>query len=519
MPISDIAVLSEEAQKGDVFGIVRLYNVTNPSKPEASAHRIFSITYPSHPLSQAIKAIDERLTGKRGQGTFIFAGGYGTGKSHCLLTLFHLFASPNVAKAWQERWSLKVRLPEAKRVVLQLMEGEEGNPEFLWEPIFKTLGKASLLRQIRDFPTISQLKDMIGNQPTVIVLDELESWYEAIPDPVRKTRNLNFLQVLSEVSSDSDCKLIMLTSLYGRNQEILGRLGRDQVFIQDLGASEDKADVIRFRLFQSIDNTKAKRVVEKYVKQYADLKGSLGAVVEPIDEYRSRMLRYYPLHPELLDVLFHSFSASRNYQNTRGILYLLSTVLRDSYAERDILLPSDVNPENEEVYGDLFNLEPHLVDRCLEDIKRTSDEKLAKGILATILLRSFVTGQPGANEGQIVLGSLAPDRHINQILRVLAKLERSAWFLHRSNGRYLVKAEENLPVSINARADRQLAEDHKPAEDRLAKVIASFKVSPEDAVVKGPKLYPMHFRRRKNSSRRIGHRQKYLQVIIDDIEA
>ena len=52
-----------------------------------------------------------------------------------------------------------------------------------------------------------------------------------------------------------------------------------------------------------------------------------------------------------------------------------------------------------------------------------------------------------------------------------------------------------------------------------AKVVASFKISAEDAVVKGPKLYPMHFRRRKNSSRRIGHRQKYLQVMIDSIEA
>lgn len=52
-----------------------------------------------------------------------------------------------------------------------------------------------------------------------------------------------------------------------------------------------------------------------------------------------------------------------------------------------------------------------------------------------------------------------------------------------------------------------------------AKVIASLKVCGDDAVVKGPKLYPMHFRRRKNSSRKVGHRQKYLQVVIDTIEA
>ena len=52
-----------------------------------------------------------------------------------------------------------------------------------------------------------------------------------------------------------------------------------------------------------------------------------------------------------------------------------------------------------------------------------------------------------------------------------------------------------------------------------AKVIASFKTTAEDAVVKGEKLYPTHLRRRKNSRRRIGHRQKYLQVVIDKIEA
>ena len=52
-----------------------------------------------------------------------------------------------------------------------------------------------------------------------------------------------------------------------------------------------------------------------------------------------------------------------------------------------------------------------------------------------------------------------------------------------------------------------------------AKVVASFKSTAEEAVVKGKKLYPMQFRRRKDSKRRIGHRQKYLQVTIDKIKA
>jgi large subunit ribosomal protein L21 len=52
-----------------------------------------------------------------------------------------------------------------------------------------------------------------------------------------------------------------------------------------------------------------------------------------------------------------------------------------------------------------------------------------------------------------------------------------------------------------------------------AKVIASFKGTADEAVVKGKKLYPTYLRRRKNSKKRVGHRQKYLQVVIDKIEA
>jgi large subunit ribosomal protein L21 len=52
-----------------------------------------------------------------------------------------------------------------------------------------------------------------------------------------------------------------------------------------------------------------------------------------------------------------------------------------------------------------------------------------------------------------------------------------------------------------------------------AKVVASFEKSAAEAVIKGKKLFPTYLRRRKNSRRRIGHRQKYLQIAIEKIEA
>jgi large subunit ribosomal protein L21 len=52
-----------------------------------------------------------------------------------------------------------------------------------------------------------------------------------------------------------------------------------------------------------------------------------------------------------------------------------------------------------------------------------------------------------------------------------------------------------------------------------AKVIGRFKSTAADGVVKGEKLYPAYRRRRKASKKRIGHRQKFMEVTIEKIEA
>ena len=52
-----------------------------------------------------------------------------------------------------------------------------------------------------------------------------------------------------------------------------------------------------------------------------------------------------------------------------------------------------------------------------------------------------------------------------------------------------------------------------------AKVIGRFADKASESVIGGIKLYPQHFRRRKNSKKRIGHRQKYLRITIEKIEA
>jgi len=452
--IKNATIVSEEVCCGEVFGTVKLYHLNDPTKPESSAKRILGMTYPTQALCQAMTAVEERIQGKRQQGTFIFAGDYGTGKSHSLLVLYHLLTSPSEGRWWLDKWNLAFSFPSEIQVAVSHLLIED--PDFVWEPIFTKLGRTDLLAEVRDHPTGDHIRQLVGEESLVIILDELESWFDPIEDTSRRERNLNFLQNLTEMAQDPSLKLIVLASLYGRNQQLLGRMGRERMFLKDLGAEEDKARVVLFRLFEEIDRNEAHRTVDSYIETYAAIGDQVGIPAGTLDSYRARMLAYYPLHPELMDVLFQVYGACKDYQNTRGILYILSGVLRRCASERDLLLPSDVDPSFSEVNDDLYQLDPVLLARAIDDIQRSKDELLARDILSTILLRSFVPEMAGADESQVFLGCLRPGLNINELHRVLAKLEANAWYLWRSEDRYVIRPEENLPVSINSRAARQL---------------------------------------------------------------
>ena len=53
--------------------------------------------------------------------------------SHIGGLLFLIFTSLGMVKVWQERWVLIILLSHSRVVELQIIEGEEGNLEFLWE--------------------------------------------------------------------------------------------------------------------------------------------------------------------------------------------------------------------------------------------------------------------------------------------------------------------------------------------------------------------------------------------------
>jgi len=435
MKISDFVRLREEVIRGEITGWINLRGLFEGGR-EADADYIFNITYPITEIKNLIEALDQRIKGKRTQGFFEIMGGYGTGKSHILLLLYHLFKNPDKGKEWLKRNSLSLKLPDSSTVLaIQLMDYP---PEYLWEPIFKGLGREDLIEKVRTYPGASLLKEALKDKDLVIIIiDELESWYRSVDD---KDSNLNFLQVLAEVSCEEKSNLIVFCALYGEVPEITARTGRVGPYRVNLTLSRDRPKVVLFRLIDGILNPEAvSKVAESYVEHY---RRSELEIPEP-SRYKMKMVEYYPIHPELMDTLLTRYSSSPNYQNTRGVLYLLSSVLSKMYEKVDLLLSSDVDMDEEE----LLSLGRLLVENAKKDAESIGDS-LTRRILNVILLYSFgEEGKTGASRDDVILGVLRPNLNVNDVDVVLEGLPNVAPHVWPRDGKYIIGLEAN-PVAL-----------------------------------------------------------------------
>jgi hypothetical protein len=102
-------VLSEEG----IEGIIDLANVDDRRrrKLEARPADLFDLTYPTADTRRVVQTIHRRFSGDRGApGLFLFEGLKGSGKSHLLVLVYHLFVKDNagVLKAVADLKNLKV---------------------------------------------------------------------------------------------------------------------------------------------------------------------------------------------------------------------------------------------------------------------------------------------------------------------------------------------------------------------------------------------------------------------------
>ena len=471
--IKDATILSEEVKSGRIYGVVQLYKVLE-DKPalEKNPADVFARTYLTDALRMALDQIRYKLTGQDQRGSLVFTGGYGSGKSHQLLALYHTLTHPDLAAQWLERHGYDEPLSIPENLTVIVLHTARVDYDNLWEPIFQRLGAEDVLHLIKRYPTIPQIRQALGNRSVVIIIDEIENWYETIlPQQgsmaeTSRAANRTFLQHLLELANEPDVPLMVLFSLIRENPDIVDVIDRTGPLSINLSTAADREEILLYRLFERIDRQKAAQVVDRFIALYRERQ--IAVPMGDYESYRARMARLYPLHPELLQVLFERYSTASNYANTRGILYLLATVLREQAANTPILLASAVDAARFD--DELVVLDRALVEATVRDIERVDHIEYGREILSTVLLYSINREQQvGASETEIVMGVTTPEINPNDVLLGLNRLLGQAWHLHKLNGRYAVRIEENIFAVVQNRA-RDVSE--QAAIERIAQVLA-----------------------------------------------
>ena len=454
--IADIATLSEEVKSGQVYGVVQLYKVLEDRPAlEKNPADVFARTYLTDALRTALDQVRYKLTGQDQRGGLVFTGGYGSGKSHQLLALYHTLTHPDLAAQWLGGHGYDEPLPTPDSLVVIVLHTARVDYNNLWEPVFQQLGAQNVLSQIKRYPTIPRIRQALGGRPVVVIIDEIENWYETIlPQRVStaetsRAANRTFLQHLLEVANEPDVPLMVLFSLIRENPDIVDVIDRTGPISINLSTATDREEILLYRLFEQVDRNKAAQVVDRFTELYRERQ--IAVPMGDYESYRARMARAYPLHPELLRVLFERYSTASNYANTRGMLYLLANILREQAANVPILLASAVDAARFD--DELVVLDRPLVEATARDIERVSHIEYGREILSTVLLYSINREQQiGAGETEIVMGVATPEINPNDVLLGLNRLLGQAWHLHKLNGQYAVRIEENVFAVVQNRA-------------------------------------------------------------------
>jgi hypothetical protein len=458
-------VLSEEG----IEPIIDLANVSDArgGKLEARPDDFLSLTFPTNDMRRVVQGLNERFTGRPNTpGLYLFEGLKGSGKSHLLVTIYHLFQSPSAARQWLRKHELSCQLPSDAVIVLNKFTDQP--LASIWDFIYlKLTGSHAPMGAVQ--PSLDEVKAVLGNRRLVLIFDELEQGIRTIGNATLQAQNIAFLQMLSEWGNRSD-QVTLFASVYSDTQEPGNTLKRVAALrVQFAQASEaDRARVVLHRLFENhlqFRTSDATPTVDSYINYWTRHQHQFSA-----DEYRDRLRQTYPFTPDLLDLLLKRVPARGGFQNVRGALGFLANLVRLTHRSADLITAGHASLQDQETVVRLSDLDTtgDLVNRAQDNLRDLANVPLASEIAAATLLYTLAgTGRMvGATKEELLRAAARPGTDINDFERGLAAFQRYAANFHESAGLHFFDLEENPDAKVEFQALRREYEERAPAELR-----------------------------------------------------
>ena len=233
---------------------------------QQSTAEFLSITYPSVDLLRVFEATQPDKS-----RPVVLLGGRGQGKSHLMAALWHAIKDPTEATKWLADWATRLNRPELKTLKFRtdfcvIAESlHQQRFKFLWDILFdrhpqgqlvkgKWLGKGDAKTNV---PSIDLLLEMFKAQPTALLLDEFQTWFDGLSDSHKaktKTWAFNFIQLLSEIANDQPDLLVFVASIRDNQSQAFQQIHRINPVLVDFQGSQAKHDRQRLLLYRIFEN-------------------------------------------------------------------------------------------------------------------------------------------------------------------------------------------------------------------------------------------------------------------------
>lgn len=473
--------------------------------------QFFASTYPTAGMRTLIEDCFGRLTGQSsGAASIRLDTSYGGGKTHQLIALYHIAKQGRSIPGIETFANLSL-LPDGSVSVAAIV-GSDLSPVTglrhkdgirtytLWGEIAYQLDAYDIMRENdvqRIAPSTLTLAEMIGQTPTLIIIDEIANYLvRLIPRGSNEADQLTaFLFSLLELGASIPNLCLVYTlsashdALSDLTDELRGQFEQKQRELTSVSARQERiltatlddevAGIVASRLFSSVDRSLGMEVAASFAEYYQHwLAGG-----EPLpsfvggSDYRRVLERAYPFHPDILNVLINKVGTLANFQRTRGALRLLALVIRDLWQQRPdgahFIHLHHINLGNDEIAAELTSRldRPNMRGPIQADIiassghmahaqeldaalVKTGKSSLHRYTATSVFLHSLVVGtQHGALPNEVTSATSNVEMRPSMIITALAALEEVAWHLDRTvTGHYRFHTEPSLNKVV---ADRK----------------------------------------------------------------
>ncbi|GAB9153349.1 ATP-binding protein [Bradyrhizobium diazoefficiens] len=519
-------VLEGTFQQSEFAADITAVSTGRASREYQDAIAFFDRTFITEGMALLLTQVAQRLAGKAGEPVIQLQTAFGGGKTHTMLAVYHLATRKCTLSelagipALVDKAGL-MDVPQARVAVLDGTAHAPGQPwkrssqtvKTLWGELAWQLGGAEAFALVAqaDATGTSPGKDVLRTllekyAPCVVLIDELVAYVRQFPESQAISggsydSNLSFVQALTEAVKQVP-RAIVLASLpesdleAGSQRGVAALRALEKTFgrVQALWkpvATEEAFEIVRRRLFEPVRDEKAREAV---CRAFADIYIAEGVKLPAETQerrYYDRLLRAYPIHPEVFDRLYEDWTTIDGFQRTRGVLKLMAKVIYRLWKDdnKDLLImPGSLPLHDGSSRNELTYYLPAGWDAVIErdiDGERAETTALesreprfgqvgaARRIARTIFLGSAPSSVVskvavrGLDRAHIILGCLQPGQTSSVYADALGRLADRLHYLNASGD----KGQDATRFWFDTRANlRREMEDRKRRFDDRTEV-------------------------------------------------